>query len=108
MQQGGKATLWGHADAGVLVTVSFKDAQAATKAGRNRKWCGEVGTGTTDSKGADLTITSGNDIQTIKDVLIGEVWLVAGQSNMAFTVSRSDNAPKDIAASDRQQSETRQ
>ena len=100
LQQGGKAKLWGRADAGASVTVSFKNAQSATKAGHNGKWSVEIGTGMADSKGADLTITSDNDTLTIKDVLVGEVWLASGQSNMAFTVSRSDNATEEIAAAD--------
>lgn len=98
LQQGGKANLWGHADAGVSVTVAFKDAQAETKAGPNGKWSVGISTGMADSKGADLTITSGKDSLKIKDVLVGEVWLASGQSNMAFTVSRSDNATEEIAA----------
>ena len=36
-KQGGKAKLWGRADAGASVTVSFKNAQSATKAGHNGK-----------------------------------------------------------------------
>ena len=100
LQQGGKAKLWGRADTGASVTVSFKNAQSATKAGHNGKWSVEIGTGMADSKGADLTITSDNHTLTIKDVLVGEVWLASGQSNMAFTVSRSDNATEEIAAAD--------
>ena len=100
LQQEGKAKLWGRADAAASVTVSFKDAQAATKVGHNGKWSVEINTGTADSKGADLTITSGKDTLKIKDVLVGEVWLASGQSNMAFTVSRSENATEEIAAAD--------
>lgn len=98
LQQGGKAKLWGRADAGASVTVAFKNVQAKTKAGANGEWSVGISTGTADSKGADLTITSGKDTLKIKDVLVGEVWLASGQSNMAFTVSRSDNAAEEIAA----------
>nr|WP_281398238.1 sialate O-acetylesterase [Ruficoccus amylovorans] len=44
-----------------------------------------------------MTITSGGKTLTVKDVLVGEVWLCSGQSNMEWPVERADNAAQEIA-----------
>ncbi|MBN1462033.1 MAG: 9-O-acetylesterase, partial [Armatimonadetes bacterium] len=46
-----------------------------------------------------LTVVGRNEIE-IKDVLIGEVWLASGQSNMNFTLSRANNASQEAAEAD--------
>ena len=86
-------TIWGTADAGEKVTVAFGDQSVETTAGDDGKWKVELKPLKTSATPAVLTIGD----KKISDVLVGEVWLCSGQSNMGFTVSRAKNAAKDIA-----------
>ena len=88
LQRERSAAIWGKADAGAEVTVSFKGKSATAKAGVDGKWKAQVETGAADAKGAVLTISAGTDKIEIKDVLVGEVWFASGQSNMFFTMNR--------------------
>lgn len=83
------AAIWGKADAGAEVTVSFKGKSATAKAGADGKWRAQIETGAADAKGAVLTISAGADKIEIQDVLVGEVWFASGQSNMFYTMNRS-------------------
>src|SRR5204862_5602850 len=52
---------------------------------------------TTSFQGADLIVTAKN-ILTLRDVVVGEVWLCSGQSNMEWPVSRAADAQREIAS----------
>ena len=69
--------VWGTADAGEKVHVKFADADAYVTADASGKWMAELPPMKACKKGRALTA---ND-QKISDVLVGEVWLCAGQSN---------------------------
>ncbi|MBE2286564.1 MAG: sialate O-acetylesterase [Prosthecobacter sp.] len=88
LQRERAAAIWGKADAGTEVTVSFKGKSATAKAGADGKWKAQIETGAADAKGAVLTISAGADKIEIQDVLVGEVWFASGQSNMYFTMNR--------------------
>jgi len=89
LQRERAAAIWGRADAGAEVSVSFKGRSASAKAGADGKWRAQIETGAADAKGAVLTISAGADKIEIKDVLVGEVWFASGQSNMFYTMNRS-------------------
>lgn len=89
LQRERAAAIWGKADAGAEVTVSFKGKSATAKAGADGKWRAQIETGAADPDGAALTISAGSHKIAIKDVLVGEVWFASGQSNMHFTMNRS-------------------
>ncbi|MBL9144849.1 MAG: hypothetical protein JNM99_14305 [Verrucomicrobiaceae bacterium] len=89
LQRERAAAIWGKADAGSEVNVSFKGKSATTKAAADGKWRAEIETGAADAKGAVLTISAGTDKIEIQDVLVGEVWFASGQSNMYYTMNRS-------------------
>lgn len=88
LQRERAAAVWGKADAGAEVTVSFKGKSASAKAGADGKWKAQIETGAADAKGAVLSISAGADKIEIQDVLVGEVWFASGQSNMYFTMNR--------------------
>jgi sialate O-acetylesterase len=82
MQQTSKAPLWGWADPGETVEVkaSWSSKPVRVTAGENGKWRVDV---QTPAAGGPYTITlTGKNEITLTDVLIGEVWLCSGQSNM--------------------------
>ncbi len=70
--------VWGTADAGEKVTVSFAGQKLETTADEKGDWMVKLAPLATNANPQVLTI---NDI-TIQDVLVGEVWLCSGQSNM--------------------------
>jgi len=86
--------VWGTADAGEKVTVAIAGQSKTATAAADGTWSVKL-----DAlpAGGPHTLTIGE--QSIGNVLIGEVWLCSGQSNMAFQVGGSDTAEQAIADS---------
>jgi sialate O-acetylesterase len=96
LQQQLKAPVWGWADEGEEVTVSFRGQKVKTVA-KDGKWL--VKLSAMKAGGPDeLTVTGKNSI-TVHNVLVGEVWVCSGQSNMEFPLERSYESKPDIEAS---------
>ncbi len=89
LQREREAAIWGTAAPKSEVTVSFKGKNASATADEKGHWRAAIPTGAADATGAELTVKAGADSATIKDVLVGEVWLASGQSNMYYTMNRS-------------------
>ena len=83
------AAIWGKASPKTDVQIEFKGKTASTKADDEGRWRATIETGGADAKGAALLVKAGGDRMTINDVLVGEVWLASGQSNMHFTMMRA-------------------
>ena len=88
LQRERAAAIWGKADPKAEVTVTFKGKTAKATADDKGAWRAAIETGAADATGAVLTVKAGADTATISDVLVGEVWLASGQSNMYFTMNR--------------------
>ena len=94
--------VWGWADAGEKVTVQLSGSgitkQTKTiKAGKDGKWM--LWLSAAEAGGPyQLVVKGKKNVLTLDDVLIGEVWICSGQSNMQWTVNASDNAKEEIAA----------
>ena len=90
LQQGQKNRVWGWADAGEEVVVTIAGQTQTAKADDDGKW--HV---TLDSLAVGgphtLTITGKNKL-TVDDVLVGEVWICSGQSNMQWSVNQANDA----------------
>lgn len=92
LQRGQKIPVWGTARDGEKVTVEFQGQKAITTAA-NGKWSVYL-----DSlkEGGPFTMTlTGDNTVTLNNLLIGEVWLCSGQSNMNFLFSRAHNAAEE-------------
>lgn len=100
LQRDKPVAIWGTADANAKVKVSFAGESATTTANADGAWKISLPPLPANSKGAELTVSSGKEKKSIDDVLVGELWFASGQSNMAFPVSRSHQATEDIAESD--------
>ncbi|MGD9645445.1 MAG: sialate O-acetylesterase [Pirellulales bacterium] len=94
LQQGMKVPVWGTADDGEKVTVKLQDQEVSTTA-KGGKW--RVDLKNLKAGGPFEMTISGADTLTIKNVLVGEVWIASGQSNMQWTVSRSADPETTIA-----------
>lgn len=88
LQAGREVAIWGWAEAGEEVAVSIAGQTQATKAGADGRWRVQLGKLKASDTAQTLTVRGSNTL-TVNDVLIGEVWLASGQSNMAFPVQRA-------------------
>ncbi|MCP5556163.1 MAG: sialate O-acetylesterase [Verrucomicrobiaceae bacterium] len=88
LQREKPVAVWGWADAGETVTVSFAGQSKSATAGADGKWLLKLDSlsASTESRTVIVTGKDGHKVE-VKDVLVGEVWLGSGQSNMAMTVA---------------------
>src|SRR6187402_1884429 len=96
LQRDVPARIFGKASPGEAVSVAFRGQTVKTVAdplGRWEVWLQPL----TPGPAAEMTITGVNTI-TVADVLVGDVWVGSGQSNMQWAVRQSDNADTEIAA----------
>ena len=90
--------VWGWADAGEKVTVTLGEQSKTATACPEGKWCVKFDP---IKAGGPLTLkVEGKNSVRFSDVLVGEVWLCSGQSNMAMSVGGAMNKEQEIAASD--------
>jgi sialate O-acetylesterase len=96
LQRDRAVPVWGWDDAGTKVTVILGEAKATATADANGRWAVEL---PAMKAGGPHTMTiEGTDTVTLKNILVGEVWVCSGQSNMEWTVQSSDNPQQEIAA----------
>jgi len=96
LQQGQPVRIWGQASPGEQVRVGLAGLERGARANDQGYW--EVFLPPLQPGGPHtLVITANNTIQ-IRDVLIGEVWVASGQSNMEWPLERVNNAEQEIAA----------
>jgi sialate O-acetylesterase len=88
--------IWGHAAPDEAVAVTFRGATQSTKADALGRFSVYLAPGDAGSP-FDLTVKGNNRIA-FEDVLVGDVWVASGQSNMEFKLRHGDNAPAEIAA----------
>ena len=96
---GAAVPVWGWADAGEKVEVTFAGQTKSATPGADGKWTVKFDALKADAKPQEITVKGKNTL-TVKDVLVGEVWLGSGQSNMAMTVSRAKDFAQEQAASE--------
>lgn len=93
-----KVPVWGKADPGEEVAVTLQGQTASAKADDTGRW--KVFLDLKDSAPGPFEMTvEGKNKLTISDVVVGEVWLASGQSNMQWPLNQTTNAAADIAAS---------
>lgn len=91
--------VWGTADVGEKITVAFAGQSLATTADATGKWKVTLAELPANAKPDDLVVKGKNTV-TRTNIVVGEVWLASGQSNMEWTLSKTYDATLDIAASD--------
>ncbi|MEY4271253.1 MAG: hypothetical protein RL250_119, partial [Verrucomicrobiota bacterium] len=99
LQRGKPVAIWGWADAGEAITVAFAGQSKVTTAGADGKWTLRLDALTASAEPRSLLASAqdGRRIE-VKDVLVGEVWLGSGQSNMAMNVQSSRDFAAEKAA----------
>lgn len=97
LQRGQPVPVWGRAAAGEQVTVEFRGQSVATAAGADGKWRVQLAPLAASAEPATLVIRGRNTV-TLSDILVGEVWLASGQSNMEWRVEQAADAVAEAAA----------
>ncbi|MES2733732.1 MAG: sialate O-acetylesterase [Bacteroidota bacterium] len=98
LQRDKPVKVWGWAAKGESVAVSFNGQQAKAKANNQGAW---VVTLPAMLYGGpfDMTVTGKANTVTLKNILIGDVWICSGQSNMEWIIRNTNHAEKEIAES---------
>ena len=97
LQRGRPIAVWGRATPGAVVDVALGQASTRATAGSDGAWRADLPTQTAGGPHV-LTARSGAVSQSVSDVMVGDVWLCSGQSNMEFAVRQATNAESEIAA----------
>jgi len=101
LQQGTVVPVWGWGGPGETVTVEFAGQKVAGKADPNGEWRVELTNLTGNATGGRMTVTgdSSGTVE-VRDLLVGEVWMASGQSNMQRPLAGADHGREDAAAAD--------
>lgn len=95
LQQGVKVRIWGNANPREHVTVSFDKKSASTVADLQGHW--ETWLGPLRAGGPFEMTVRGSNVLTIRNVLVGEVWICSGQSNMEWPLVNTLHGAEDVA-----------
>jgi len=98
LQRGEAVPIWGWDDPGTQLTVAIGENKVTATADDKGKWCVQLPAMTAGGP-HNLTITGTTSV-TVANILVGDVWLCSGQSNMEWSVAASANSQTEIAAAD--------
>lgn len=96
LQRDQPVPVWGRAAGGERVTVYFHGQAVSTTAAADGRWIVYLGALAASSTPAELIVTGKNTV-TLTDILVGEVWLASGQSNMEWPLRMAANADAEVA-----------
>ena len=96
LQRNREVSIWGWADAREKVTVAFNGQEAQVRAGKDGTWM--VVLQPMQAGGPFEMVIEGKNTITLQNILVGDVWVCSGQSNMEWSVQNSDNPETEIAA----------
>ena len=97
LQRRVRIPVWGWAEPNAKVTVSFRGQSASAAADSDGRW--SVRLPPAEAGGPfELRVDAGDQHLRVADVMVGDVWVASGQSNMELTVSVAANAAQEIAS----------
>lgn len=92
--------VWGVGDPGTTVTVSFGAQEHETRVREDGQWRVVLDATQASAQPSRMTVSDTTATLSFEDVLVGEVWICSGQSNMQYKLSSCDNAEQEIAKAD--------
>ena len=98
LQRDKPVQIWGWASAGEQVVVRFGKKELATTAAADRSWRITVPAMSANSAPQALTVRGAEKTLTLDNILIGDVWILGGQSNMEFPLDRIENGQLEIVS----------
>jgi sialate O-acetylesterase len=96
LQRDMQVPIWGWGDAGEKISVHFAGQKKETTVGKNGEWMVKLNKLKANASPSVLTVKGNNEIK-LENVLVGEVWICSGQSNMEWSVARCANPKEEIA-----------
>lgn len=90
--------VWGWADPGEAVTVSFAGKTGTATAAADRAWKVTLDAMPANSEPQTMTIKGKTKTVTLENILIGDVWILSGQSNMEFELAKVENGQLEIVS----------
>ncbi len=97
LQRNCPVPVWGAAAPGETVTVEFAGQKASVTADAAGKWKTTLKPMPANSKPTVLTVRGSSNTVSIKNIVVGDVWICSGQSNMAWSVKISLQAKKEVS-----------
>lgn len=99
LQRDKPVPVWGRAEAGKGLEVAFGGQTVTTNAGSDGRWKVELPAMTASAEGRTLVVrVDGGAAVEVGDVVVGEVWLASGQSNMQWSIAQSRKEDQEAAA----------
>ena len=99
LQRDAPVRIWGWAEAGEKITVTLGDAAQQVNANSEGSWQVELPAQAADGEKRIIRVVGSNTVE-LTDLLVGDVWIGSGQSNMAWQLKSTHGADSAIAAAD--------
>jgi sialate O-acetylesterase len=90
--------IWGWADPAAEISVTFAGQQVSTQANADRSWSVNLQALPANRTPQSLTVTDGTTTLVLDNLLIGDVWVLGGQSNMEFELAKVENGALEIVS----------
>ena len=98
LQRDKPISVWGWDVPGKTVTVTFAENTASAKVAEDRTWKVSLPALKASADPRGMTVTDGNTTITLENILVGDVWLCGGQSNMEFEIAKVVGGNLEIAS----------
>lgn len=98
LQRDKPVAIWGWANPGEKVSVSFAGQSAGATAGSDRSWKVTLKAMPANSSPQAMTVKGKTKTLTLDNILIGDVWVLGGQSNMEFEIAKVENGQLEIVS----------
>ena len=101
LQRNMPVPVWGRGSAGETITISFAGMSKQTVVSDLGEWILSLDPLEASRTNREMTISDGTDTITIHNIVVGEVWLASGQSNMEWQLRRTNFPKEEVAALNR-------
>ena len=98
LQRDKPIVIWGWAKPGEKITATFAGETKSVKASADRSWKLSFESQPANAHGQKMIIKTSKESLVFRDILIGDVWVLGGQSNMEFPISRVEGGALEIAS----------
>ena len=98
LQRDKPVAIWGWGTPGEKITLTFGNQQQNATVAEDRAWRVNLAAMPANSKPQTLTVQGSNNQLVLENILVGDIWLLGGQSNMEFPLSRIENGQLEIVS----------
>jgi sialate O-acetylesterase len=98
LQRDKPLNIWGWAEPGEKVIVAFAGQEVAAQAGADRSWQVTLKPVPTNNSPQALMVKGKSATLKLENILVGDVWVLGGQSNMEFPISKVDDGDLEIVS----------